>query len=90
MAKFGTCTIRRICVSLKTSDEKIVRRSANYQPPMWDYDYVQSLDNKYVHEKGNKDILHATSLKFRLLRQHGYNIPQGTSNGALKQLTKKI
>ncbi|XP_058215794.1 terpene synthase 10-like isoform X1 [Rhododendron vialii] len=128
----GRCT----CVNPKISDEKIVRRSANYQSPIWNYDYVQSLDNKFVggtyvslamklkedvkkmlkevvdpldglemiddlqrlgvfyhfedeikrvlesiynnnkHEKGNEDDLHAMSLKFRLLRQYGYNVPQ--------------
>lgn len=29
------------------------------------------------HEYMEKD-LHATALKFRLLRQHGYHVPQGT------------
>ncbi|KAI8562099.1 hypothetical protein RHMOL_Rhmol03G0008300 [Rhododendron molle] len=155
-------TIRcNIGVSPKTFNEKIARRSANYQPPIWDYDYVQSLNSKYVvcqvvidvviilfhwdalfgneniilqgdkyvkratklkedvkkmlkevadpfdgleiiddlqrlgvfyhfedeikrvlesiynsKRDGNEDGLHATSLKFRLLRQHGYNVPQ--------------
>ncbi|XP_058207563.1 (-)-alpha-terpineol synthase-like isoform X1 [Rhododendron vialii] len=127
-------TVRSIGVSPKTSDEKIVRRTANWQPPIWDYDYLQSLNSKYVGDKyvtratklkedvkkiltevvdpldgleiiddlqrlgvfyhfeeeikrvlesiynskrdGNEDGLHATSLKFRLLRQHGYNVPQ--------------
>ncbi|KAE9465979.1 hypothetical protein C3L33_02096, partial [Rhododendron williamsianum] len=128
-------TVRcNIGVNPKTSNEKIVRRSANWQPPIWDYDYVQSLNSKYVGHKyvtratklkedvkkmltevvdpldgleiiddlqrlgvfyhfedeikrvlesiynskrdGNEDGLHATSLKFRLLRQHGYNVPQ--------------
>ncbi|KAL4595818.1 hypothetical protein ACB092_12G119200 [Castanea dentata] len=119
----------------------IVRRSANYQPSIWDYDYIQSLRNKYVgetctgqsnmlkehvrmmihkvvdpleqlelidilqrlglsrHFKGEmkrileglyhndqsgdtwrKENLYATTLKFRLLRQHGYNISQGVFN----------
>jgi hypothetical protein len=25
-----------------------VRRSANYQPPIWHYDYIQSLTSEYV------------------------------------------
>ncbi|KAM4085183.1 hypothetical protein ACJW30_10G007800 [Castanea mollissima] len=119
----------------------IVRRSANYQPSIWDYDYIQSLRNKYVgeictaqsnvlkehvrmmlqkvvdpleqlelidilqrlglshHFEGEmkrileslynndqsgdtwrKENLYATTLKFRLLRQHGYNISQGVFN----------
>nr|POE83844.1 myrcene synthase, chloroplastic [Quercus suber] len=28
----------------------IVRRSANYQAPIWDYDYIQSLRSEYVGE----------------------------------------
>ncbi|KAK7834551.1 myrcene synthase [Quercus suber] len=28
----------------------IVRRSANYQAPIWDYDYIQSLRSEYVEE----------------------------------------
>ncbi|CAL5356721.1 hypothetical protein CsSME_00046057 [Camellia sinensis var. sinensis] len=29
-------------------NQKIIRRSTNYQPPIWDYDYVQPLNSKYV------------------------------------------
>ncbi|KAF5937900.1 hypothetical protein HYC85_025406 [Camellia sinensis] len=37
------------------------------------------LDNIRNDDKWNNKDLHSTSLQFRLLRQHGYNIPQGTS-----------
>ncbi|KAJ4703838.1 +limonene synthase [Melia azedarach] len=37
-------------------DESVVRRSANYQPPIWGYDYVQSLRNQYVGESYGKRI----------------------------------
>ncbi|KAH7855248.1 hypothetical protein Vadar_022873 [Vaccinium darrowii] len=128
-------TVQCIDLSPKTYDEKIVRRSANYQPLIWDYDYVQSLSSKYVGDKcarraaklkedvkimlnkvvdpmdglemiddlqrlwsfyhfedeikrvlegiynnkydeWNEEDLHATALKFRLLRQLGYDVPQ--------------
>ncbi|WKA02034.1 hypothetical protein VitviT2T_020275 [Vitis vinifera] len=123
----------------KTSSQTavIVRRTASYQPSIWDHDYIQSLTSDYVGEtytrqleklKGDvkimlgqvgeplhqlelidtlqrlgihyhfgeeiKRILHgiynnynrndtwkngdlyATALEFRLLRQHGYHVPQ--------------
>ena len=38
-----------------SSSTDIVRRSANYQPPIWGYDYIQSLRSEYlVH---NIDLL---------------------------------
>ncbi|KAL6326929.1 hypothetical protein AAG906_012536 [Vitis piasezkii] len=123
-----------------TCEEIIVRRTANYHPPIWDYDYVQSLRSDYVgetytrrldklkrdvksmlgkvkkpldqlelvhvlqrlglyyhfkdeikrildsiynqynqHEDWKKDDLYATALEFRLLRQHGYDVPEGVA-----------
>ncbi|KAH7854936.1 hypothetical protein Vadar_019325 [Vaccinium darrowii] len=131
-------TFQCMAVSLQACEQKIVRRSANYQPTIWDYDYVQSLNSKYagdayakpatnlkedvkimldkvadplaglemiddlqrlgvfyhfeeeikrVLEKVNNSFdnwsqedLHAIALKFRLMRQHGYNIDQGVFN----------
>ncbi|XP_057485573.1 (-)-alpha-terpineol synthase-like isoform X2 [Actinidia eriantha] len=127
------CTITE---PYQTNDQKIDRRSAFYQPSIWDYNYVQSLNSKYVgdmyvkcaamlkedvkrmldkavdpldglgiiddlqrlgvfyhfedeinrilestynhiNEGWNTDEdLQATSLKFRLLRQHGYVISE--------------
>ena len=32
----------------KNSDSTIIRRTANYQRPIWDYDYLQSLRSDYV------------------------------------------
>ncbi|XP_021910220.1 myrcene synthase, chloroplastic-like [Carica papaya] len=122
--------------------QSIPRRSANYEPPLWSYDYIQSLTNDYLEEsygiqlrklkaqvstmlelledpldsielidilerlglsyhftndidkilkciseknKTNNDSwkknnLYATALEFRLLRQHGYHIPQEIFN----------
>ncbi|CAL5356745.1 unnamed protein product [Camellia sinensis] len=46
-------TIRRIVDADGPCNQKVIRRSANYQPPIWDYDYLQSLNSKYgdVYEK---------------------------------------
>ncbi|KAF8016673.1 hypothetical protein BT93_H2023 [Corymbia citriodora subsp. variegata] len=121
--------------ALKIEDQETVRRSANWQPSVWDYSFVQSLsvdcmDDEYrVQVEGLKeevkglfdqkmnevaklefidgvqrlglgyhfeieiknalgsiynntedaqlsDDLYATSLRFRLLRQHGYKVQQ--------------
>ncbi|KAB2064629.1 hypothetical protein ES319_A09G033000v1 [Gossypium barbadense] len=39
------------------SDQKIVRRSANYHPPTWDYDYIQSLKSDYLGESFNEQAI---------------------------------
>ncbi|KAH7856149.1 hypothetical protein Vadar_033306 [Vaccinium darrowii] len=41
-------TFRCLAVTMQTFEQKIVRRSANYEAPIWDYDYVQSLNSKYA------------------------------------------
>ncbi|PNS89772.2 hypothetical protein POPTR_019G023000v4 [Populus trichocarpa] len=38
------------CKVATGDDDQIVRRSANYQTSMWDYDFVQSLTSKYNGE----------------------------------------
>ncbi|KAJ7982691.1 Myrcene synthase, chloroplastic [Quillaja saponaria] len=38
-----------------SSDHKnIVRRSANYDPPIWSYDYIQALSSKYLEKSYSK------------------------------------
>ncbi|KAF8409091.1 hypothetical protein HHK36_005164 [Tetracentron sinense] len=124
----------RCIASSQTCQTTVVRRSGNYQPCIWDSDYVESLGSHYVGErytrqaeklrgdvrtlfnntveplarlelvdvlqrlglayhfeeeikrtletvytssnKWSKEDLYATSLHFRLLRQHGYQVPQ--------------
>ncbi|KAL6327456.1 hypothetical protein AAG906_019769 [Vitis piasezkii] len=146
-SRFCRRKLQGVCISgpvqctagAKTSSQTavIVRRTASYQPSIWDHDYIQSLTSDYVGEtytrqleklKGDvkimlgqvgeplhqlelidtlqrlgihyhfgeeiKRILHsiynnynrndtwkngdlyATALEFRLLRQHGYHVPQ--------------
>ena len=39
---------------------------------------LDSIYNQYnQHEEWKKNDLYATALEFRLLRQHGYDVPQG-------------
>ena len=38
---------------------------------------AKMLDNIYEAREWQEKDLHFTSLKFRLLRQHGYHVPQG-------------
>ncbi|KAF8409089.1 hypothetical protein HHK36_005162 [Tetracentron sinense] len=124
----------RCIASTQTCQTTVVRRSGNYQPCIWDSDYVESLGSHCVGEtytrqaeklrgdvrilfnntveplarlelvdvlqrlglayhfeeeikrtletvytssnKWSKEDLYATSLHFRLLRQHGYQVPQ--------------
>ncbi|KAJ0081034.1 hypothetical protein Patl1_11588 [Pistacia atlantica] len=42
--------------SIKMCDETIVRRSANYQPSIWGFDYIQSLKSEYVGESCAKRV----------------------------------
>ncbi|KAH9751690.1 TPS27 [Citrus sinensis] len=64
-------------VSAKYYNLTVDRRSANYQPSIWDHDFLQSLNSNYTR----KENLYATSLEFRLLRQHGYPVSQEVFNG---------
>uniref|UniRef100_F6I6K7 (-)-alpha-terpineol synthase n=1 Tax=Vitis vinifera TaxID=29760 RepID=F6I6K7_VITVI len=127
----------KVKIGNSNCEEITVRRTANYQPTIWDYDYVRSLRSDYVgetytrrldklkrdvkpmlgkvkkpldqlelidvlqrlgiyyhfkdeikrilnsiynqynrHEEWQKDDLYTTALEFRLLRQHGYDVPQ--------------
>ena len=38
------------CMAAKRNfdNSSIIRRTANYQPPIWDYDHMQSLKSEYV------------------------------------------
>ncbi|MBA0739437.1 hypothetical protein Gogos_012712, partial [Gossypium gossypioides] len=39
------------------SDKKIVRRFTNYHPPIWEYDYIQSLKSDYLGESFNEQAI---------------------------------
>ncbi|XP_011009233.1 PREDICTED: terpene synthase 10-like [Populus euphratica] len=129
------------CMVATEAAGQIVRRSANYQTSIWEYDFIQSLTSKYKgepytarreklkanirmmlanaskpldqlelidalqrlglsyhfvdeikstlkssfyknHIENTKTVhdLYATALEFRLLRQHGYKVPQEVFN----------
>ncbi|KAL6962443.1 lysase [Sarracenia purpurea var. burkii] len=132
----NTCSSSIVTKIVKAQTDTIVRRSANYTPPAWKYDYIQSLSSNYKGDaylkrvmKLKEDVkimldnvsdpldglelidnlqrlgvfyhfeeeikrileriynekddswsipkdLHAMALKFRLLRQHHYDVPQ--------------
>ncbi|KAM7500245.1 hypothetical protein LguiA_024659 [Lonicera macranthoides] len=132
-----------MAIATPTDDQTIVRRVGNYHPPIWEYDYLQSLTSKYQGDsytrranelkeevrmmlnqvedpvrklelidilqrigvyyhfeveikrilesindnyysssdiRRNEEDLYATALKFRLLRQYGYHVPQEIFN----------
>ncbi|XVF61830.1 hypothetical protein PTKIN_Ptkin08bG0162400 [Pterospermum kingtungense] len=50
----GVFRATKFVASANVSDKKIVRRSANYHPPIWDYDYIQSLKSDYLVESCNE------------------------------------
>ena len=42
-----TQSAKCMAIATPTDDQTIVRRVGNYHPPIWEYDYVQSLTSKY-------------------------------------------
>lgn len=38
---------------------------------------LESINDNYYSSRRNEEDLYATALKFRLLRQYGYHVPQG-------------
>ncbi|XP_060971207.1 myrcene synthase, chloroplastic-like [Cannabis sativa] len=138
------CTVVNNSSPSSTTKSSIVRRSANYEPPIWSFDYIQSLSTQYKGESYTRQLnklkkevkrmllrmeinslallelidtlqrlgisyhfkneintilkkkytntyinnnitnhncnLYAIALEFRLLRQHGYAVPQEIFN----------
>ncbi|KAG7981065.1 hypothetical protein I3843_05G213200 [Carya illinoinensis] len=135
----------KVTNEISSNSNGVVRRSANYEPPIWHYDYIQSLRSEYAEESCTgqiemlkeevrimlrkvvdpllqlelidnlqrlglsyhfrsdirvilesiytnitsyqgadimckKESLYSSALQFRLLRQHGYNMPQEIFN----------
>ena len=63
-----------------TCEEIIVRRTANYHPPIWDYDYVQSLRSDYVQSLRSDYVvgLYIMNIANRLILV--INAPLGITN----------
>uniref|UniRef100_A0AAU7LL50 Ocimene synthase n=1 Tax=Zanthoxylum ailanthoides TaxID=159071 RepID=A0AAU7LL50_9ROSI len=53
---FSASPVLKCMASANVCDEAISRRSANYQPSIWGYDYVQSLMNDYAGESYGERI----------------------------------
>ncbi|XVF61828.1 hypothetical protein PTKIN_Ptkin08bG0162200 [Pterospermum kingtungense] len=51
--RFITLQARKFVVTAKAPDQNIVRRSANYHPPIWEYGYIQSLKSDFQGESCN-------------------------------------
>nr|WNI01955.1 terpene synthase [Psidium guajava] len=134
------------CMTSNTKEQLLVdRRSANYMPSVWDYNFVKSLSADYAEERYVERVqrmkeevkctleresnllaklelidaiqrlglqyrfdneikkalrviqnhsndawfsndLHSTALRFRLLRQHGYNVSQDVFEGFMDKM----
>ncbi|EOX92383.1 Myrcene synthase, chloroplastic, putative isoform 1 [Theobroma cacao] len=48
--KFIVLQARKHVATAKVFDENIARRTANYHPPIWTHDYIQSLQSDFVGE----------------------------------------
>ncbi|KAJ4868318.1 hypothetical protein Rs2_50134 [Raphanus sativus] len=79
-----TCTI--LAKTTPGGESPVVpRRSAKYQPSLWNHHNLLSVENKYTIEETSLSItmekdLYATALEFRLLRQHGFNVSEDVFN----------
>ncbi|XP_073127566.1 (-)-alpha-terpineol synthase-like [Henckelia pumila] len=50
MSPLTSNTLNISCSAL-SCDEALNRRSANYKPPIWDFDFIQSLSSEYTDER---------------------------------------
>ncbi|OMO55881.1 hypothetical protein CCACVL1_26937 [Corchorus capsularis] len=47
----------KLVATANVSDQKIVRRYANYHPPIWEYDYIQSIKSDYLGKSCNEQAM---------------------------------
>nr|WBW04433.1 terpene synthase [Ficus langkokensis] len=53
----SSCPVRCLASDTNVFDEKSIgRKSANYQPPIWHFDYVQSLGSKYKEQTYGEQV----------------------------------
>ncbi|KAM4076901.1 hypothetical protein ACJW30_12G099500 [Castanea mollissima] len=46
----------KVSSKISSTSTDIVRRTADYQPPIWDYDYIQSLRSEYLGEEYTRQV----------------------------------
>nr|UNA06917.1 terpene synthase 2 [Jasminum sambac] len=67
----GTSTTKSTANAIKNSviikhdDQTVIRRSGNYGPPIWEFDYIQSLNTKY---SGKRHVERAYELQKQVKR----------------------
>ncbi|KAL2460390.1 Tricyclene synthase [Abeliophyllum distichum] len=50
-------------ISTKPCNQTVIRRSGNYRPPIWEFDYIQSLNSEYM---GGRSVARASELKMQV------------------------
>ncbi|KAL2476851.1 Tricyclene synthase [Forsythia ovata] len=55
--------VQNSMIATKPCNQTVIRRSGNYRPPKWEFDYIQSLNSEYT---GGRSIERASELKMQV------------------------